>query len=178
MSQNALSAHLGTVASSPYTLRTLRFITSASLLFLSGIAFCLLKWAVPILHKSPPKTRIAQFRLIIDRGSQYLLPSSRALGICLGSLTVLTAFHPNQTVCAQWVWYAGSTMMLAVMSYYEQSAIFPVNGEILAFAELERWTPEEERRLERLLDTWSSRHVWRIVVPVTAGLINLAIAAT
>lgn len=82
-------------------------------------------------------------------------------------------------------------LVLVVMGSYEKRAIFPVNERILAFDHdvgigegsgkskgVRAYTSEEAAELKGLLDTWAARHPWRIVAPLTCGLITFGVAVS
>ncbi|KAI3399856.1 hypothetical protein diail_5367 [Diaporthe ilicicola] len=189
MSGALLTDAAGSIASTPHLLPALRAVVSVVLLFLSGkppLRF----WCIPMLRRCPPSpTQVSQFSVIIEQGYAIMLPTSQLLSASLLSLTLLTASHPDQDTAGLWKWHAFSVLVLVVMDRWEKRAIFPVNEQILAFAhDLEigkgkgsdtvDFTPEEKEELKDLLDTWAARHPWRIVVPLTCGLITFAVAVS
>lgn len=133
---------------------------------------------------------MSQFSVIVEQGYAIFLPASQLLSAALLSLTVLTASHPDPGVAGLWRWHALSVLVLVVMGVWEQRALFPVNDRILAFdhdvgigdgkgkKSGKGFTVEEKRELKGLLDTWAARHPWRIVVPLTCGLITFGVAVS
>lgn len=117
-----------------------------------------------------------------------MLPTSQLLSVSLLSLTLLTASHPDPNIAGLWRWHAFSVLVLVVMDRWEKRAMFPINDRILAFAHdvgigtgkrkgsgSADFTSEEKGELKGLLDTWAARHPWRIVVPLTCGLITFGV---
>ena len=117
-----------------------------------------------------------------------MLPTGQLLAVSLLTLTLLTASHPDPGVAALWRWHAFSVAMLVIMDRWEKRAIFPVNDRILAFDHDvgigegkgkgkggKEFNAEETRELKGLLDIWAARHPWRIVVPLTCGLITFGV---
>lgn len=133
---------------------------------------------------------MSQFSVIVEQGYAIFLPASQLLSAALLSLTVLTASHPDPGVAGLWRWHALSVLVLVVMGVWEQRALFPVNDRILAFdhgvgigegrgkKSEKGFTTEEARELKDLLDIWAARHPWRIVVPLTCGLITFGVAVS
>lgn len=155
----------------------------------TGISFSLRFWCIPILRRCPPSpTQVSQFSVIIEQGLAVLLPASNLLAASLLSLTLLTASHPDPDVSGLWGWHAFSVLMLVVMGRWEKRAIFPINDRILAFGHdvgigegagkgkgVREYTLEEAAELKGLLDVWAAKHPWRIVVPLTCGLITFGV---
>ncbi|KAI7783922.1 uncharacterized protein LA080_011184 [Diaporthe eres] len=189
MDTRLLTDTLGSIASTPLVLPALRATVSVVLLFLSGISFSLRFWCIPILRRSPPSpTQVSQFSVIIEQGFAILLPTSQLLAASLLSLTILTASHANPDVSGLWRWHAFSVLVLVVMGRWEKRAIFPVNERILAFDHGvgigegagkgkggREYTLEQAAELKGLLDVWAAKHPWRIVVPLTCGLITFGV---
>lgn len=133
---------------------------------------------------------MSQFSVIVEQGYAIFLPASQLLSVALLSLTLLTASHPDPDVAGLWRWHALSVLVLVVMGVWEQRALFPVNDRILAFdhdvgigegkgkKSGKGFTMEEARELKGLLDIWAARHPWRIVVPLTCGLITFGVAVS
>lgn len=157
----------------------------------AGISFSLRFWCIPILRRCPPSpTQVSQFSVIIEQGFAVLLPTGRLLSAALLSLTLLTASHPDPNVAGLWKWHAFSVVVLVIMGVWEQRALFPVNDRILALDHdvgigegrgrkgSGEFTVQEARELKALLDTWAARHPWRIVVPLTCGLVTLGAAVS
>ena len=118
-----------------------------------------------------------------------MLPTSQLLSVCLLSLTLLTASHPDLHVAGLWRWYTFSVVVLVAMGSWERRAIFPVCDRILALDHdvgigegagkgkgVGGHTSEETRELKGLLDTCAARHPWRIVMPSICGLITIGVA--
>lgn len=155
----------------------------------AGISFSLRFWCIPILRRCPPSpTQVSQFSVIIEQGWAILLPASQLLSVALLSLTLLTASHPDPEVSGLWGWHAFSVLVLVVMGRWEKRVLFPVNDRILAFDHdlgigegsgkgkgIREYTSEEVEELKGLLDFWAARHPWRIVVPLTCGLITFGV---
>lgn len=144
-----------------------------------------------MLRRCPPSpTQVSQFSVIIEQGVAVLLPASQVLSAALLSLTVLTASHPDPGVAALWKWHGFCVVILVAMGVWEKSALFPVNDRILAFdhdvgigegkgrKDAREFTAEEARELRGLLDVWAARHPWRIVVPLTCGLITFGVTVS
>lgn len=155
----------------------------------TGISFSLRFWCIPILRRCPPSpTQVSQFSIIIEQGSAILLPASQLLSVALLSLTLLTASHPDPDVSELWRWHAFSVLVLVAMGRWEKRVLFPVNDRILAFDHdlgigegsgkgkgIREYTFQEAEELRGLLDFWAARHPWRIVVPLTCGLITFGV---
>lgn len=155
----------------------------------AGISFSLRFWCIPILRRCPPSpTQVSQFSVIIEQGSAILLPASQLLSVALLSLTLLTASHPDPDVSGLWEWHAFSVLVLVAMGRWEKRVLFPVNDRILAFDHdlgigegsgkgkgIREYTFQEAEELKGLLDFWAARHPWRIVVPLTCGLITFGV---
>lgn len=146
-----------------------------------------------MLRRCPPSpTQVSQFSVIIEQGYAILLPTSQLLSVALLSLTLLAASHPDPGVSGLWRWHAFSVLVLVVMGRWEKRAIFPINDRILAFDHevgigegsgkggkaVREYTSEEAVELKGLLDVWAARHPWRIVVPLTCGLITFGVIAS
>lgn len=158
----------------------------------TGISFSLRFWCIPMLRRCPPSpAQVSQFSVIIEQGFAIMLPASQLLSVALLSLTLLTASHPSPEVSGLWRWHAFSVLVLVVMGRWEKQAIFPVNERILAFGhdagigegagkgkDVAEYTSEETTELRGLLDIWAARHPWRIVVPLTCGLITFGVTVS
>ncbi|KAG8161411.1 hypothetical protein KVR01_008398 [Diaporthe batatas] len=191
MNSNFLTSTLGSIASTPHLLLVLRSVVSVVLLFLSGISFCIRFWCIPMLRRCPPSpTQVSQFSVIIEQGHAILLRTSRALAVALMSLTLLTAAHPDPGVAGLWRWHGFCVVILVAMGAWEKRALFPVNDRILAFDHDVgigegkgrkgdgEFTVGEKGELKGLLDIWAARHPWRIVVPLTCGLITFGVTVS
>lgn len=144
-----------------------------------------------MLRRCPPSpTQVSQFSVIIEQGLAILLRTSRALSVALLSLTLLTAAHPDPGVAGLWRSHGFCVVILVAMGVWEQRALFPVNDKILAFDHDvgigegkgrkggREFSVEEARELQGLLDIWAARHPWRIVVPLTCGLITFGVTVS
>lgn len=81
-------------------------------------------------------------------------------------------------------------VILVAMGVWEKRALFPVNDRILAFDHdvgigegkgrkgARDFTVEEAGELRVLLNIWAARHPWRIVVPLTCGLITFGVTVS
>ena len=111
-------------------LQPLEMATILTLAFTSGLSFCLSTWVIPNALLAPPKTMTRQFLATIARGERYLQPSSRILGLCLLSVTYLTAQNPNPAVASRWRYWAACLAILVPVAPYEIFVIFPINDQV------------------------------------------------
>jgi len=137
-------------------------------------------WVIPvILRARDTRTKITQFNLVIQKGFQYLQPSSRALGASLASLAVLFYYHPNSAIASRWRYYALAMAILVPTAPYEEYAIFPTNyrvadmGKELDIMGSSDFVDKRDGEVDELLKKWRRRHVGRIMAPVAALLVSI-----
>lgn len=166
------------------TLLLLRLTLSLGLSVLTGVAFALHQWIIPLIRiGSTPQSKIAQFRLTITLGFRYLQPLSRIFGVLTLAIIALLYTHSDPTLAAQTKLYVVVLAILVPLGPYEEKLIFPTNDRILAMGEeigkegMGDGTGDDEasrkrkQELSDLLSSWQAWHTGRVVAPFVAACI-------
>lgn len=132
-----------------------------------------------ILPSTPSRATTDQFKEVIRRGYKYLQSGSRNLAIAILATTVLTYYHPDETVALKWKWYAAASFVLVQAAWYEVVFIFPINDEVIAMrGKLEGdalWLNDHEHaKLHALIRSWRRWHFGRILAAFIPGCLTLA----
>jgi hypothetical protein len=167
------------MASFGFILAALQIFVITSLTFLSGLAFCLGFWAIPIILRpwKISKSQIGQFEELITRGQNYLQPSSRFLSAALIALGAVTYYYPDPRVASAWTYHLASGLILVQTAWYEIYFVFPVNDKIIAMRSIPGGEdgaalPEEQQmRLAQLMLEWRKWHWGRVIMPLASALV-------
>jgi hypothetical protein len=127
------------------------------------------------------RSMIAEFDETVSRGFTLLQPASRLLVVSMAALALATYCHPDAATSGQWTYHLAAGLIIAQTAWFEIVFIFPVNDRISAlkrhFVSKEDYhlPAKQQRELRELLEEWQRWQWGRVVLPLVAGVVALAV---
>lgn len=146
----------------------------------AGVALCLYGFSAPVIEAGRGSTLVMlhQFSHLISLGFKIIQTESRIQNIPLIALTWLLYRHPEPEISKAWLYFFAATLIQIQAAWYEIVFVFPINDKLKEIEKMLEGKDEKTDRamrpeVLRLLESWRTWHIGRIVLPFAAGAVAL-----